>query len=467
MFAIVDLETTGSKPSTDRVIEIGVVLHNGSEIEGTYSWLINPECGIPPYIQGMTGITSEMVRSAPKFYEVAKEIVELTEGRIFVAHNVRFDYSFLKAEFSSLGYNFQRKCLCTVRLSKKHLPQYKSHSLGKLAEAMGIPIPKEERHRALGDAIATAKIFDIMLNERGEGALLEKFDLTEETKTALFPPSIPSELVYSLPDTPGVYYFHNQTGQVIYVGMSKNIRKRVLQHFQPDHKSNKYIDFKGTIYDVTYELCGTETVSLLYESHLIKTMRPFFNAASKRAEFTYGLYYDVNQAGYICFSVKKTKNAENLVTQLGQRNGGDKQFLQALRERFNLCQSFTQLYSSQGPCLEFALGNCQGACCGLESPEDYNGRAIQAIKTYSYPHPSFFLLGKGRKHREQSVIWVEDGIYRGFGFIDDEYGQQTLESLKDCISFFPDNKDCRAIIRRGLSKAHPQDIIVYPASSHT
>ncbi|HZH71238.1 MAG TPA: 3'-5' exonuclease [Mariniphaga sp.] len=163
MFAIIDIETTGSRHKFGQITEIAVFQHNGIEITGSYSTLIKPEMDIPLFITRLTGITNEMVRDAPRFYEVAKTIVELTAGRTFVAHNVRFDYNFLQEEFKRLGYDYYRKTLCTVQLSRKLLPGYKSYSLGKLCSSLGIEI--NGRHRAEGDAYATVQLFNLLLKE--------------------------------------------------------------------------------------------------------------------------------------------------------------------------------------------------------------------------------------------------------------------------------------------------------------
>jgi len=163
MYAIIDIETTGTSYRTGKITEIAIYIHNGQEITDSFTSLINPECDIPWYITRLTGISNEMVVKAPKFYEIAKKIVEITAGKIFIAHNVGFDYSFIKEEFGRLGYEYVRKTMCTVQLSRKLLPGFKSYSLGKLCSELNIKI--NGRHRAAGDALATVKLFEILLDQ--------------------------------------------------------------------------------------------------------------------------------------------------------------------------------------------------------------------------------------------------------------------------------------------------------------
>lgn len=161
MFAIIDIETTGNNHKYGQISEIAIFQHNGFEITGSFSSLVKPETDIPYFITRLTGITNEMVKNAPRFYEIAKTVVELTAGRTFVAHNAVFDYRFIQEEFSRLGYDYNRKTICTVKLARKLLPGYKSYSLGKICSQLNIEI--NGRHRAAGDALATVKLFEILL----------------------------------------------------------------------------------------------------------------------------------------------------------------------------------------------------------------------------------------------------------------------------------------------------------------
>ena len=219
MYAILDIETTGLSPINDKIIEIAVFIHDGKQVVEEYSTLVNPEKTIPYNITRLTGITNEMVEDAPKFWEIAKDLVTLTEGKSVVAHNASFDYNFIRNEFKSLGYNFKRDRLCTVKLSRRIIPNHKSYSLGKLCMDLGIVV--NGRHRAAGDAFATVKLFEhlLQISPTLGGLNSSKFY------------HISADIIKNLPEEPGVYYFHNQHGDIIYIGKSKNIRTRVFSHF--------------------------------------------------------------------------------------------------------------------------------------------------------------------------------------------------------------------------------------------
>ena len=227
MYAIVDIETTGGYAANHRITEIAIFHHDGIQITETFHTLINPGRDIPYYITGLTGISTEMVLSAPTFEEVAEEIFNFLDGKVFVAHNAHFDYSFLKREFELTGINWQAKKLCTVRLSRKIIPGLRSYSLGTLSESLGIEIIN--RHRANGDAHATVKIFDQLLRRDRDNYIAKA--LKKNSGETILPPNLPKEEFDRLPALPGVYYFHNARGQVIYVGKAINIKKRIAGHF--------------------------------------------------------------------------------------------------------------------------------------------------------------------------------------------------------------------------------------------
>jgi DNA polymerase-3 subunit epsilon len=301
LYAVVDLETTGGRASRDRVTEIAVVLYDGREIVRSFESLINPECYIPYGITQLTGITQEMVAGAPRFYEVAREIVELTEGAIFVAHNVRFDYSFLREEFARLGYTFSRKQLCTVRLSRQSFPGLPSYNLDSITRHLDIAIAN--RHRAMGDALATAEVLNRCLaRHQGEQAVRQIVNLG--IRESLLPKSFSLERLHALPEACGVYYFHDRQGNVLYVGKSINIKKRVFEHFAD--KTDKAAALQEHVDDLTYELTGSELVALLLESHEIKRLRPPVNRAQRRRRFPYVIHTWTDETGYRRFAMEHT-----------------------------------------------------------------------------------------------------------------------------------------------------------------
>jgi DNA polymerase-3 subunit epsilon len=470
LYAIIDIETTGGQPAQDKITEIAIFIHDGQQIVDKYHTLVNPQRPIPYFISNLTGITDEMVQGAPKFYEVAKEIVEFTEGKVFVAHNVRFDYSFIKKEFADLGFTFQRKTLCTVRLSRALIPGLPSYSLGKLCKSIDIDL--QQRHRAIGDAEATAVLFDKLIklnrpvvdgnmNMASEPA--EKM-LKEEIKTSLLPPNIRKEQVDALPMVPGVYYFHNEAGEVIYIGKSINIKKRIIQHFNIDYKSRKSLDFKNSIADISYEMMGNELVALLFESAEIKRMKPQYNRKLRRSVFNTGIYVYEDGNGYKRLSYGSVNKADNInitpVIALSNQFKA-KGFLYHKVGKYNLCQKLCDLYKTNGACFDYQVHQCNGACIGKESPEEYNKRVDAAIESFSFEHNSFVIIGKGREPGEKSVVVVEHGSFLGFGFVDEFFAAQCLEDFKGAIKRYNDNKDVQQIIRGHMRGKHKDKVIVF------
>ncbi|MCU0436557.1 MAG: exonuclease domain-containing protein [Raineya sp.] len=451
MYAVVDIETTGSKPDYDRIIEIAIYLHDGEKIVDAYTSLVNPERYIPDFITKLTGITNNMVEDAPKFYEIAKKIVEFTEGHIFVAHNVHFDYSFLKGEFKSLGFNYNRKTLCTVRLSRKLIPGLPSYSLGKLCNSIDIKV--KDRHRAKGDAEATAKLLSrlIHLNENQ----FENDIIDEEIKFATLPPKIQREQVNALPEETGVYYFHDDTGNVIYVGKSRNIKKRIASHFQLFNKTRKSAELKDTIADISYTITGSELVALLLESEEIKHYTPRFNKAQRRSSYNYGIFVRKDSEGYLHLYADKIK-ASKMPIYFTESASVARLIIEKYQQKYELCQKFCDMYRHSGACFGHRIGECAGACVGEEDFEKYNQRVEKVIALLSqFKKPNFVIVGKGRTLEEHSLVCIENGRYLGFGFVDTETLKNTPAHLaKDFIENRQDNRDTQKIIRQYLEVSH-------------
>ena len=458
LYAVVDLETTGGRAARDKVIEIAIVLHDGAQIVDTYSTLINPECYVPYGITQLTGITQDMVQDAPRFYEVARKVVEMTEDAIFVAHNVRFDYSFLREEFARLGFTYSRKNLCTVRLSRKAFPGLPSYSLGNLIRSLGIEV--ENRHRALDDALATAEILRRILNgEDNEQQVKEMVNLG--IKEALLPKNLTVEQIHALPEACGVYYFHNQKGDVVYVGKSINIKKRVAEHFA--NKSEKGSKLQQHVHDITFELTGSELVALLLESHEIKRLSPEINRAQRVRRFPFVIHTYEDEAGYKCFEIAqvtaKTREKYRIISEYPKLSHA-KGHLSRAMEGHRLCSRLCSLHPGKGACFHYHIKKCQGACIGAEPAESYNERAEEAHDTLSTVFDNdFFILDQGRSPEEMSVVLVEEGNYRGFGYVEREEMNGHTDFLRDVIKPFQGNPETTRIIQRYLSKENGARVV--------
>ncbi|HMQ47111.1 MAG TPA: exonuclease domain-containing protein [Saprospiraceae bacterium] len=443
-YAIVDVETTGGSAARDKVIEIGIVVHDGQQALRTFHSLINPERYVPYGITQLTGITQEMVQDAPKFYEIAREIVEITEHAIFVGHNVRFDYSFLREEFQRLGFTYSRKTLCTVRLSRKAFPGFRSYSLGNLIQQLAIPV--SNRHRALDDALATARILELILDQesnREEAKAMINLGIRE----ALLPKNLSLEKIHALPEACGVYYFHDQKGEVIYVGKSINIKKRVAEHFAD--KTEKAGKLQQMVHDISYELTGSELVALLLESNEIKRLRPSVNRAQRVRQFPHIIYAFQDEAGYWCFNQAhastKARQSLKVIAEFPKVSMARSR-LQRAMELFDLCGRLCHVQPGNKACFNYHLKKCRGACVGMESVEEYNSRADEAISWLSTIFSDdFFILDRGRNEEEYAVVLVENGAYQGYGYVEKEQGD--VHALRDSIQYYTGNPETTRIIQ--------------------
>ena len=380
-----------------------------------------------------------MLRNAPKFYEVAKRIIEITEDCIIVAHNAEFDYRILKTEFNRLGFKFKRKSLCTVELSKQLIPDMESYSLGKLSRSLGIPI--SERHRANGDALATLKLFKLLLSKDSKKQII-KSTVRVEKKSKLA--SNLRAIIEELPSDTGVYYIHNSEGVIIYIGKSNNIKKRITQHFTNGNSKSKKIQIQ--VASVTYERTGSELVALLKESEEIKTNRPILNRALKQNRFSQGLYSHIDSNGYINLRISQIKKDEKPITTFTNRQSGIS-FMNRMVEKFNLCEKLTGLEKSESSCFRYGIKECEGACINEEDVDTYNKRAQALIDLNSYDKKDMILIDRGRYIDEKSVVLIENGTFRGIGIIDLNHQINNREILTSLITPMQNNPDTQHIIQ--------------------
>lgn len=277
MYAVLDIETTGGKYNEEGITEIAIHKFDGHEVVDRFISLVNPEREIQPFVANLTGINNKMLRTAPKFHEVAKRIVEITEGTVIVAHNAQFDYRILRTEFRRLGYEYERKTICTVDLSKKLIPDAESHSLGKLVRSLGIAV--SDRHRANGDALATLKLFKLLLNKDSDKSII-KAVIRAENLGVLSQRQI--DIVNQLPAETGLYYMYNKDGDLIYLGKSSNIQKEVNRHFTNDDKKARQLQKETR--KVTFELTGSELIAMLKEHEELVRNKPRHNIWQDRIE---------------------------------------------------------------------------------------------------------------------------------------------------------------------------------------
>ncbi|QCE43401.1 exonuclease domain-containing protein [Psychroserpens sp. NJDZ02] len=444
MYTIVDIETTGGKFNEEGITEIAIYKYDGHEVVDQFISLVNPEREIQPFVVNLTGINSKMLRNAPKFYEVAKRIVEITEGTILVAHNAKFDYRILKTEFKRLGFPFERETLCTVELSKDLIPDLPSYSLGKLVRSLGIPVT--DRHRASGDALATVKLFKLLLSKDTNKTIIKE-SIRKEPKFQMEPRLI--DIIENLPSKTGVYYMHKADGEIIYIGKSKNIKNRVNQHFTGTTTKSKKIQTQ--VLTVTYEATGSELVALLKESEEIKRNKPILNRALRRSIFTHALYSFKDNNGYINLTIDKADGRKPHITTFSTRQSG-KHFLEKMVDQFELCQKLCGLYKTKTSCFQYEVKKCEGACIQKETPESYNARVQQLLDKYNYKNKNMVIVDKGREIDERSAILIQNGVFKGLGFYNLNYQINNLEILESIITPMENNRDQQHIIQSYLRK---------------
>ncbi|MFT6066553.1 MAG: DNA polymerase-3 subunit epsilon [Paraglaciecola sp.] len=446
-YTVVDIETTGNGYKGQKITEISIFVFDGKKVLDEYTTLVNPEQNIPAFITNLTGITNAMVRNAPKFYEVAKKVEEITKDTIFVAHNVNFDYNIIQAEFKSLGFDFKRKKLCTVRLTRKIVPGLKSYSLGNICVDENIPI--NGRHRAKGDAEATTELFRRLI-ERDDNFIINSF-LNPRSRQATLPPLLEKIVVDNLPEKHGVYYFKNLAKEVIYVGKANNIKQRVISHFYDKKKKEQNMCLETA--DISFTKTGSELLALLHESAEIKHIYPKYNRAQRRAGEAVGLFSYEDQKGIIHLAYNRLKLAPNSMMKY-YSIAECRNHLEYLCKEFELCPKYCHLQTNVSSCFHFQLKECKGVCCDKESVEDYNTRVRKAIKSVGIGAENLVIKEKGRTKNEVGFALILDGIYKGFGYVDAAQAS-ALENPEDYQFFVQpkkDNKDIQRIIGAYLKK---------------
>ncbi|WP_428225128.1 exonuclease domain-containing protein [Flavobacterium sp.] len=453
MYCILDIETTGGQYNEEGITEIAIYKFDGHEIVDQFISLVNPEIPIQPFVVKLTGINNAMLRSAPKFYEIAKRIIEITDGCIIVAHNASFDYRVIKTEFRRLGFDFQKQTLCTVELSKKLLPDLPSYSLGKLVRSLGIPVA--DRHRASGDAMATVRLFKLLLAKDIEKDIVRSFVKTE-IKSGMTPKLL--DIVEALPSKTGIYYIHNEKGDLIYIGKSKNIKKRVNQHFTGTSKKSKKI--QKEVYAVTFEETGSELIALLKESEEIKINKPIYNRAQRKTIFPWALYAEKDSQDYLALKVLKADGRKKEITSFSSQLEGKNALFQ-ITEKYQLCQKINGLYDTKKSCFQYDIKQCFGACIQKEAPDAYNLRVNEFISNHQFHNNTMVIVDKGRTLEERSAVVIENGIYKGYCFYDLNHQINTLQILKNILVPMQNTRDSRNIIQHYINKKKMLKLVKY------
>lgn len=439
MYAILDIESTGGKYNEEGIMEIAIHLYDGYKVVDKFMSLVNPEREIQPFVSKLTGINNTMLRSAPKFHEVAKRIVEITKDAVLVAHNAQFDYRILRTEFRRLGYDFQRKTLCTVDLAKKLLPEAESHSLGKLVRSLGIPM--SDRHRANGDAIATLKLFKLLL-DKDSGKTIIKEVIREESLGELSPTQL--DIVADLPSETGVYYMHDKEGEIIFLGKTKNAKRRVNQHFTNVGQLARKLQKETK--KVSFERTGSELVAILKEYQELKKNRPKHNHITKKKLFSHVINFSKNGTGQISLTLVKTKYQEERWIGF---NGASSAigFLEKIGEEFKLHPTVLDLGKTQKNSQNGSVQNDE-----IKNFGEHNQKVMAAFEKYSISGRSMALLDRGRQIGERSFILIKNGILKGFGYAELNHQINNIHILESIITPMPSDENTTFIIESYLRK---------------
>ncbi len=452
-FAIIDIETTGTIHD-GKITEIAVIIHDGEKEIERFSTLLNPGRKIDWYVVKLTGITDKMVADAPKFEMFAERILEMTKDRVFVAHNVSFDYGFLKKEFAALEIEFKRETLDTIDICRRIIPGLPSYSLGKLCNTLEIPM--NGHHRALDDTEATAILFNRLFQKDSKTVFSR---IKPDIPNVKLPPNLPANELQSIPSTAGIYYFYDGEDQILYVGKSIDIKKRVLSHFHPKEK-RKWAELWKNIHSISFEETGSELIALLLESQEIKKLQPPINRAQKKPFFPYGVFESVDEKGFINFSVQRQKKSMEPLLELRNYHEG-KRLLLSQAKAHDLCQCLLGLHKLKGNCFQHQIKNCKGAKMGLEQAAEYNKRASAAKNSLGLSVGNILVIGKGRTAEEHSLVQIENGKYLGYGFVDKDQANQPLELILENIRSQKDNPDTRKIIRNYLIRNKRDKLVKY------
>ena len=439
MYSVVDIETTGGKTTSNRITEIAIVITDGKKIIEKFSTLVNPHRKIDKFVIQLTGITDEMVETAPDFSEIIDKIDELTKDTIFVAHNVPFDYSIIKREYKKLNQVFRRNNLCTVQLSRKTLKDQASFSLGKLTESLGIKL--ENRHRALGDAEATAHLLHYIINKVGEENVLNQ--TAHKTSEIEFKGEITNDIIEELPEEPGTFRFLDKDGKVIYIGFAKNIFSTVTKLLIQEAKSITIHGLLENMFAIDYEIINSFFIAQLSAISEKQKLKPIFNQKKNQREMSFGVFERENdflKGPFEADNIRKRKE-ENSLWQFSNLNAAKRFIKRALQSKTLVIPPF------QGDHKEF--------------DQNYKIRLESYLKSTLYPHRNFFIVREVSFANIAYVVWIENFIYKGFGVIDLDYFDQNIETLKDCIKHKENNQQAQKIISKYIGNAKGINLRVY------
>lgn len=450
MYAILDIEATGGKKGEEDIIEVAIYRFDGEKVVDQLISLVSPDRQIDAYVQKLTQITPKMVKSAPKFHEIAKRIIEITEGAILVGHNVDFDYRMIKQEFQKFGYTYYRETIDTVPLSEKYFPDASSYSLGKLSKELGIPV--SDRHRAAGDARATLEIFKLLLDKD----FLKDISKNEPLSAKPKPSGRFSEFYKDAPNGIGIFYVFDANKEVIYLSRAHNIAQGIRKLLTGKNSLSNRV--RMTVDKVKFEITGNELISWIKENNELKRLKPKLNERSKKISFPYTICLGEKE-GYKTLSIEKSREAKGQGILRMTSLSFAQNLLSLLTEEFELCPLLNGISKCKEHCFNYEVGECYGACVGEEPVESYNERIDAFLEKINLENKSFLMTGNGRKIGESSFVWIEKGICLGYGYYELHHQIKTPERIKERMIPIESDEGIDSIVKGFLFSEKYKDLI--------
>lgn len=426
-FAIVTMTTFGYKPNPLRIVQLSISKLKGEFYQTIFTTNINPEERIPNYIQERTGLTDSILLKAPTFSDVANTILQELENHILVGHNASFLHYALQSEFKYLGYSFKIPQLCTIRLAKKLMPNMTNYELPYLSSVLNIPFTPSNDLEEYSNAV------DILLQrliQLDDEDVISKFLAPKVEKEHFIPKNIQYQKLNTLPNVPGVYRFQDQSGETLYVGKAKDIKKRVLSHFY--NSSEKEIALCDATFHIDFETTGSELIALLREADLIDKIDPPYNYIQKKNYITYHIIPQKNKKGILQLKIERRPFAHSPTEIFLRRGDANKRLIQ-LTEKFKLCPLQTGLKTKLGRCTHGEYNECDGVCTGEEEIGSYNHKVENALDYLNNENDNYIIFEKGRTKAERSFILILHGVYQGYGFIDNSQSFSSIEDFKDML----------------------------------
>lgn len=425
MFAVIDVETTGGHLYDDRITEVAIYVTDGKKLIKSFSSLVNPERKITPFVVKLTGITDEMVSTAPTFAEIAEEVLSYTKDCVFIAHNISFDYSMIKREFKRIGIPFRRSNACTVELSQRVFKNQPSYSLGNLTKNLGINL--SNRHRAYGDAEATAILLQMIIEEKGESYILDHSNAN--TQNIDFEGSLTQEIVDALPEDPGVFRFVNAEKEVLYISAAKNIFAAVSKFLLSEIKHSRYVDlFKNTA-SIDVQVFNSVVVAELQEIEDIRSIKPKYNKISIAKTYPVGIYENRGENSS-AFYVERNPNGKALWRFINEKRANS--FLKKLNKERRLAPPSFPNHK--------------------EVIDKYRNDVEHALIEELYPMRTFFIIREVSFANTIYAIYIEDFSYIGYAEIDREFYDGRIETLKENIIYCENNPFVLKTLQRYLKR---------------